>query len=354
MLDTLIPHFQMVSDSSFTLQELHGHKERKSTGTGHTLCHICVPCSEGEISNTTDSDLCQKCPDSEWPNEEKDACMPKSEDFLSIENDMLAVIFSFTSVIFSIITISIIGIFIFYQNTPIVKANNRNLSFILLITLKMSLFSVFLFLGRPADLTCKLRQVFFGIIFTVALSSVLAKTIVVCIAFKATEPGSEFRKWVGSKLAYSVVLICSSVQVLHAIIWLSNSPPFQELDMDSFPGTIIIQCNEGSVLAFYLMLGYMGLLAGVSFILAFMVRTLPDTFNEAKYITFSMFLFCSVWICAIPAYLSSKGKHIVSVEIFAILASVIGILSCMFFRKCYNILLRPEINTRKHMLSTKS
>ncbi|XP_069832184.1 vomeronasal type-2 receptor 26-like [Dendropsophus ebraccatus] len=225
----------------------------------------------------------------------------------------------------------------------IVLANNRNLSFILLISLMFSLLCVFLFFGRPVDITCMLRQIFYGVFFTVAVSSVLAKTIIVCIAFKATRPDSPWRKCVGVKLPYTVVLVCSSIQILNAVIWLSLSPPYQEYNLD-YPGKIIIQCNEGSVLAIYLMLGYMGFLAAVSFVLAFLVRTLPDIYNEAKYITFSMLVFCSVWICAIPAYLSSTGKHMVTVEIFAILASGGGIFSCMFLPKCHNILIEPEEN----------
>ncbi|XP_073471323.1 vomeronasal type-2 receptor 26-like [Aquarana catesbeiana] len=200
------------------------------------------------------------------------------------------------------------GLFYYFLDTPIVKANNRSLSFIILISLKFSLLSVFLFIGRPVDITCMLRQISFGILFSVAVSSVLAKTIMVCIAFKATRPGSTWKKWVGVKLPNAVVLICSSIQALNGIIWLAFFTPYPEFDMDSYPGKIIIQCNEGSVLAFYFLFFYIGFLATVNFVLAFLVRTLPDVFNEAKYITFSMLVFCSVWICAVPAYLSSAAR----------------------------------------------
>ncbi|XP_056409013.1 extracellular calcium-sensing receptor-like [Hyla sarda] len=314
----------------------------------HICCYDCIPCPEGEFTNHSDSENCQRCPEDEWPNEKKNKCVLRDYEFLSYESDVLSIVFSIFSILFSLITVFIIGIFTLFRKSPIVRANNQNLSFILLTSLMFSLLCVFLFIGRPVDITCMLRQIFFGIFFTVAVSSVLAKTIIVCIAFKATRPESSWRKCVGVKLPYSVVLVCSSLQILNAVIWLSLSPPYQELNLD-YPGKIIIQCNEGSVLAFYLMLGYMGFLAAVSFVLAFMVRTLPDIYNEAKYITFSMLVFCSVWIAAIPAYLSSTGKHMVTVEIFAILASGGGILICMFLPKCYNILMDPEVNSKGHL-----
>ncbi|KAM3936581.1 vomeronasal type-2 receptor 26-like [Leptodactylus fuscus] len=315
----------------------------------HICCYDCIPCSEGEYTNGSDNENCQRCPEDEWPNEGQNNCVARDSEFFSYETDVLSSVFSTISILLSLITVSIIGIFTLFRNTPIVRANNRNLSFILLSSLIFSLLSVFLFIGRPVDITCMVRQICFGTFFTVAVSSVLAKTIIVYIAFKATRPDSSWRKCVGVKLPYSVVLVCSSIQIVNAVIWLSVSPPYQEYNLD-YPGKIIIQCNEGSVLAFYLMLGYMGFLAALSFVLAFMVRTLPDIYNEAKYITFSMLVFCSVWICAIPAYLSSTGKDMVIVEIFAILCSGGGIMSCMFLPKCYNILINSEVNSKGHII----
>ncbi|KAM5191991.1 vomeronasal type-2 receptor 26-like [Mantella aurantiaca] len=325
---------------------------RKSVREGyHSCCYNCAPCSEGEISNHSDSENCEKCPDNKWPNKDRRICIDRIIEYLSYKEDILVLFIAITTVMFASLSLFILGLFFWFRSTPIVRANNRNLSFILLFSLMLSFLSVFLFLGRPVDITCMLQQVSFGIVFTVSLSSILAKTIMVFIAFKATRPGSSCRKWVGVKLPNTVMLFCSLIQVMIGVLWSSISPPFQENDLHSHPGKIIIQCNEGSVIGFYSVLGYMGFLAAVSFVLAFMVRTLPDSFNEAKYITFSMLVFCSVWIAMIPAYLSARGKYIVAVEIFAILTSSAGILVCIFFPKLYILLFKPEQNTRKSILA---
>ncbi|XP_071972726.1 vomeronasal type-2 receptor 26-like [Engystomops pustulosus] len=319
-----------------------------------SCCYDCLPCSEGEISNRTDSENCMKCPDHQWPNNNKTECKSKRVDFLSYTEDEISVIVIAGSVFFVIVTGFILGIFVLYRKTPIIKANNRNLSYVLLTSIMLSFLCVFLFLGRPVDGTCMLRQISTGILLSISISSLLAKTIMVCIAFKATKPGSVWRTWTGIKAPNYVLLTCSTVQVAICMCWVTLSPPFQELDTTSYNDKVIVQCNEGSDLWFSSVLGYIGILAAVSFILAFLARKLPDTFNEAKYITFSILVFCSVWIAMILAYLSTRGKYMVAVEIFAILTSNAGLLGCIFLPKCYIILFKPELNTRKHLLDPKN
>nr|XP_033779211.1 vomeronasal type-2 receptor 26-like [Geotrypetes seraphini] len=311
-------------------------------------CFECVPCSEGEYSNTTGAKDCMKCPEDQWPSEKKDECLPRVIEFLSYY-DPLGIALSSISILFTIITALVLGIFIKYRDTPMVKANNRNLSYTLLISLMLSFFCILIFIGHPGTVTCLLRQSAFGIIFSIAVSSVLAKTVTVVIAFSATNPTSKLRKWVGSRVSCYLVLLCTSGEVLMCTIWLLSSTPFPEYDTQSVTGKMLLRCNEGSTIAFYSVIGYMGFLAFSSFIVAFLVRKVPDSFNEAQHITFSMLVFCSVWVSFIPAYLSVKGKYMVAVEIFAILTSSAGLLGCIFIPKCYIILFRPDLNKREQL-----
>ncbi|XP_031758674.1 vomeronasal type-2 receptor 26-like [Xenopus tropicalis] len=314
-----------------------------------SCCYTCVLCADGEMSNITDAQSCTKCSKYERSNRGRTSCIPRDINYLSYD-DHLGSTLSSISVTFSISCAVILGIFIKYRETPIVRANNRYLSCLLLISLMLCFLCTLLFIGRPTQICCLLRQVTFGIVFTISVSSVLAKTLTVIIAFNATKPGSKLKKYVGTQLAIILVIVCSSGEIIISIVWLVSNPPFPEADTLSDPDYIILLCNEGSGFFFFCIIGYIGTLALLSFIAAFLAKDFPDRFNEAKNITFSMLGFCSVWGAFVPAYLSSKGSRMVAVEIFAILSSSAGLLGCIFIPKCYIIFLRPELNTKANRI----
>ncbi|XP_017404704.1 G-protein coupled receptor family C group 6 member A isoform X3 [Cebus imitator] len=321
---------------------------KKTTRSQHICCYECENCPENHYSNQTDMPHCLLCNnETHWAPVRSTVCFEKEVEYLNW-NDSLAILLLILSLL-GIICVLVVGIiFTRNLNTPVVKSSGGlRVCYVILLCHFLNFASTSFFVGEPQDFTCKTRQTLFGVSFTLCISCILTKSLKILLAFSFDPKLQKFLKCLYKPIL--IIFTCTGIQVIICTLWLIFAAPTVEVNA-SLPRVIILECEEGSILAFGTMLGYIAILALICFIFAFKGRKLPENYNEAKFITFGMLIYFIAWITFIPIYATTFGKYLPAVEIIVILISNYGILCCTFFPKCYVIICKQEINTKSAFL----
>uniref|UniRef100_H2ZIQ5 G-protein coupled receptors family 3 profile domain-containing protein n=1 Tax=Ciona savignyi TaxID=51511 RepID=H2ZIQ5_CIOSA len=312
-------------------------------------CFKCVECPTGEYSTSTNSPICLACNRTFRADDNRTGCIPKYEEYIRW-GDAFGITFSFLLCMWSwsVFYFYLICSFIKMRGTPLVKATNRELSFLLFFSVACCFLTPLLYVGKPQDWNCKGRTVSFSLSFTFCIAAILVKTLRVLTAFEARIPVT-YKKvccWHHClHVQVFVVMVVSLVQVVLSVAWLVVEPPNVVVTESKVGTAVVVECNVGNVVIMGFVYGYLCLLALTAFVFAFRARKLPENFNEAKFITFSMLIFFIVWLSFIPAYLSTNSTNSTAVSCIAILASTFSLLACIFFPKLYVLYVTPQRNT---------
>ena len=91
------------------------------------------------------------------------------------------------------------------------------------------------------------------------------------------------------------------------------------------------------------------ILITVCTVYAVKTRKVPENFNEAKFIGFTMYTTCIIWLAFIPLYFGTANSHEIQITTLCITISLSGgvTLFCLYSPKLYIIILHPEKNVRK-------
>ncbi|XP_060052931.1 vomeronasal type-2 receptor 1-like [Erinaceus europaeus] len=319
---------------------------RKGIRQGEPVCCFdCIPCAEGYVSEEPDQRECTECGEDYWSNAQKNKCVLKEVEFLAYD-EALGFTLVTLSVFGALMVMAVMLVYVTHRHTPLLSASDRLLSFLIQASLVITLLSSMLFIGKPHNWSCVTRQMALALGFALCLSCILGKTTTLFLAYRISKSKTRL---LSMRPLYRKTMVLTSVLVEIGICtaYLVWEPPRAYKNIDNRNVRIFLECDEGSVEFLCTMFGLDVFLALLCFLTSFVSRQLPDNYYEGKCITFGMLVFFIVWISFVPAYLSTKGKFKVAVEIFAILASSYGLLGCLFLPKCFIILLRPQRNTEE-------
>ncbi|KAG1948049.1 G-protein coupled receptor family C group 6 member A [Pimephales promelas] len=314
---------------------------KKTAESQHTCCYECLACAENQYSNQTDADACSQCDPNSMSIYNSSQCHLKAYEYFEWNSGFAIVLLTLAA--FGVLLLFLMSALFFWQrHSPVVKAAGGPLCQLILFSLLGSFVSVIFFVGEPRDETCRVRQVIFGLSFTLCVSCILVKSLKILLAFQMNLEVKELLDRLYKP--YVIICICTGLQIIICAVWLTLYTPFKHIAVQ--PKVILVECQEGSNLMFGLMLGYIALLALICFTFAFKGRKLPQKYNEAKFITFGMLIYLMAWVIFIPVHVTTSGKYLPAVEVVVILISNYGILSCHFLHKCYIILYKKEHNTK--------
>lgn len=299
--------------------------------------------------SSPDANECHKCPDKFWSGPNSTSCSPQKPIFLSWKDHYCITIVVFAS-LGLLLTLIVMLVFLVKWTTPVVLAAGGPISILILLSLLGTFTSAILFGGKPTDIQCKTGQVLFGLSFTLCVSCILVRCFKILVAFNDFNDFNDSAvKRVVKKffLPYWIIGICMLFQGIICGLWLWKNPPnVSEVPTQS---ELIIQCAEGDVLFFGLMLALIGLLAVVCFGFAFLGRKLPECYNEEKCISISMLIYIISWVVFVPIYVNQKEtvRYKSAIQMVVMLFSTYGILICHFMPKCYIILFKRQNNTKE-------
>lgn len=305
-----------------------------------------IPCS----FPLTDLADCKKCPNGTWSLHGWNHCESRWESYLKW-SDPYPITLTTAAAFGILLLIVILIIFLVHRDSPPMKRAEVSLSCVMMVGLTVSFASVICFMGKPTVYQCCARQLMYAVGFTLCVSCILVKAFRIFLAFL---PFGQMTNRQLHKLYNPPVLITimTALQVIICLLWMIFDAPFVDGSPPS-PESMkkILQCCEGATYIGYgIMLGYIGLLAFIGFLLAFKSRKIPHEFNETGYIIFSMLIYLFVWVCFIPIYIT-KSNEGTAVQASAILVSTYGIIFCHFLPKCYEALRKIKTDSLDTVLN---
>ena len=211
-----------------------------------------------------------------------------------------------------ITTIFTIIVFVKYVETPIVKAAGRELSFMLLAGCLVCYVGVFILLIKPGNISCVAQRFFLGAGFSIIYSSLLTKTNRIYRIFNSAKKTTKRPAFISPRSQLVFASVLASVQIIVFAIWVALEQPGYRIEVpDKDQANVVLKCKckESSLL---ISLTYNMLLIIVCTIYAVLTRKIPSSFNESKFIGFTMYTTCIIWLSFCPVYFGLKSSYEVS------------------------------------------
>ncbi|KAJ8389999.1 hypothetical protein AAFF_G00111600 [Aldrovandia affinis] len=322
--------------------------EMKKMQAGEYCCWICTACEVHEY--LADEFTCIPCSPGQWPSDDLAGCFDLPEDYIMWEDAWAVGPVAIACAGFAS-TALVAAVFARHHDTPLVKASGRELCYILLLGVFMCYGMTFFYIAKPSPAVCTLRRLGLGTSFAVCYSALLTKTNRIARIFGGVrEGGAQRPRFISPSSQVFICLSLISVQLVLLSIWLLlEVPGTRRVVLPERRQSVVLKCNvrDSSLL---LSLSYDVVLVVLCTVYAFKTRKCPENFNEAKFIGFTMYTTCIIWLAFLPIFYVTSSDYRVQTTTMCISVSLSGfvVLGCMFAPKVHIIMFQPQKNVTSH------
>ncbi len=210
-------------------------------------------------------------------------------------------------------TLFVICLFLKNNETPVVKASGRELSYILLIGVLLC-YCITFHLHQQTfwRVVCTLRRLGLGTSFAVCYSALLTKTNRIARIFNGVKDGAQRPRFISPASQVAICAALISCQLLVVVVWLLVEAPGVRKEVSPERRDVVtLKCNskDSSML---MSLIYNCVLIILCTFYAFKTRKCPENFNEAKFIGFTMYTTCIIWLAFQPIFYVTASDYRVS------------------------------------------
>ncbi|XP_070068707.1 metabotropic glutamate receptor 2 isoform X2 [Drosophila takahashii] len=317
---------------------------------GESCCWHCFNCTTYQIRHPDDETHCKLCKLGTLPDAHKQYCRPIPEIYLRPESAWAigAMAFSATGIL---VTLFVMGVFVRHNDTPIVRASGRELSYILLAGIFMCYGVTFALVLKPTNIVCAIQRFGVGFCFTVVYAALLTKTNRIARIFKAGKQSAKRPSFISPKSQLVICACLVSVQILINGVWMVIAPSHAMHHYPTREDNLLV-CDSYIDASYMIAFSYPIFLIVICTVYAVLTRKIPEAFNESKHIGFTMYTTCVIWLAFVPLYFGTANHvplRITSMSVTISLSASVTI-ACLFSPKLYIILIRPERNVRQSMM----
>eukprot|EP00794_Sanderia_malayensis_P011812 gene11812-13036_t len=324
-------------------------------------CWKCTECQQDHVKADYGQQTCDKCPNGYMSNNNHTACIMMIEKYLRWSDAAVIALLTTSFTCASLVLLTLFC-FVWFRDTPIIKASNRELSYLLLITLFLLFLEPLVFIGLPTEYTCLLRPAGTGLLTTIATAILSVRAYRYLCIFKA-KMYQKSRKLQGLASQFLSIFVCTlpplaAIPILYTFYkpqpvirvvfeadgHVNNNSDDFYADSQHLPKAYK-DCGLPSQHMSMAMATYVILLTMVCCTLAFRTRKLPEVFSDARWLAMTMFANNVIGSASITLYLLRRNDRPMIMAV-SIVASGFVLWVFNFLPKLVVILMHPERNKR--------